>query len=87
VDVDRSTFTIKRLRTSAKNAFAQLAQMAGRKCRIEPEASEACQGLVSVEGTDLTLRELIGRVAAEAGVEVSWTGDTIVISAPKRRDE
>ncbi len=81
VDIDRSTFTIKRLRTSAMNAFAQLAKLAGRTCQIEPAAQEACQKPVSVEGTDLTLRELTNRVAAEVGVTVSWSVDTIVISA------
>jgi hypothetical protein len=83
VDLDRSTFTIKRLRTSAKNAFEQLAQMSGRTCRIESAASEACERMVSVQGTDLTLRELIRLVAAEVGVDATWMVDTIVISAPK----
>ncbi len=81
-DLDRSVFTIKRMRTSAHNAFNQLAKMAGRTCRIDASAQEACQGIISVEGKDLTLRELTDRVAAEAGVLATWTADTIVITAP-----
>ena len=72
VDIDRSTFTIKRMRTTAKNAFEQLAKMAGRTCRIETDVNEACQNTVSVEGTDLTLRELTARVASEVGVTATW---------------
>jgi hypothetical protein len=86
-DIDQATFTIKKMRTSAKNAFEQLAKMAGRTCRIESDVEQVCQNVVSVEGTDLTLRDLIARVASEAGVAATWTGDTIVISAAKRTGE
>lgn len=85
-DVDESTFTIKRMRTSARNAFDQLAKMAGRSCRINDDAAQACQKIVSIEGADLTLRQLTDRVATEAGVVATWSVDTIVISGPAGRE-
>jgi hypothetical protein len=85
-DADESTFTIKRMRTSARNAFDQLAKMAGRSCRINDDAAQACQKIVSIEGADLTLRQLTDRVATEAGVVATWSVDTIVISGPTGRD-
>jgi hypothetical protein len=85
-DVDESTFTIKRMRTSARNAFDQLAKMAGRSCRINDDAAQACQKIVSIEGADLTLRQLTDRVATEAGVVATWSVDTIVISGQTGRD-
>ena len=81
-DPDRSVFTIKKMRTTAANALIQLAKMAGRSCHIDSQAEQACQKIVSVDGKDLTLRELTDRIAAEVGVLATWNADTIVITLP-----
>lgn len=85
-DIDESTFTIKQMHTSAKNAFEQLAKMAGRTCQIEAAAVQTCTTIVSLEAADLTLRQLVDRVAIEAGVTATWSTDTIVISVPERQE-
>jgi hypothetical protein len=36
-----------------------------------------------VEGTNVTLRELIDKVAGQAGVVATWQDDKIVISRPE----
>lgn len=82
-DLDRDTFTLKKMTTSAENAFRQLAQAAQRRCVIEPEAVEACQTMVAIEGVDLTLRQLIEMVATQAGVDVGWQDESVVVSAKR----
>lgn len=78
-DPDRDTFTLKKMTTSAENALRQLAQTAGKTCVIEERARAACQKMISIEGRDVTLRQLIDRVARQAGVVASWQGDQIMI--------
>jgi hypothetical protein len=79
-EADRATYTVKQLRTTAATAFAKLAEMSGRKCQIEAEAEANCAQLVSFAGDNLTLRELSDQIAAQVGVSVQWSADTIVIS-------
>jgi hypothetical protein len=74
------------LRTSAENAFRQLAQTAGKTCVIEPAAEKACKELITLEGQDVTLRQLIDLVSGQAGVTARWQGDKIVISIPVPAD-
>jgi hypothetical protein len=82
-DPDRDTFTLKKMTTSAENAFRQLANTAGKTCVIEPNATKACEGLITLEGEDVTLRQLVELVAGQAGLTAHWQGDTIVISLPE----
>ncbi len=82
-DPEKDTFTLKRMTTSAENALRQLAGTARKTCVIEPDAAQACRQNVSIEGQDLTLRELIDMVAKQADVTATWQDDTIVISAKK----
>lgn len=79
-DPDKDTFTVKKMSTTAENAFRQLAQSAGKNCVIDAEAREACKKMVSIEGEDVTLRRLIDAVAGQAGVVATWQGSNIVIS-------
>lgn len=79
-DPDKDTFTLKQMRTSARDALHQLCGVAGRRCQIAPSATKACEQTVTVEGKDATLRELIELVAAQAGVTVTWGDGVIVVS-------
>ena len=79
-DPDRDTFTLKKMTTSAENALRQLANTAGKTCVIEPSAAKACKQLITLEGQDVTLRQLVDLVASQAGLTARWQGDTIVIS-------
>lgn len=82
LDPDRARFTIQQLQSTAATAFQQLAALAGRQCQIEPEAVAACRRQISLQGNDLTLRELTEQVARAVGVVVRWQPQTIVVSAP-----
>lgn len=79
-DPDRDTFTLKKMTTSAENAFRQLAKTAGKTCVIEADAAEACERLITLEGQDVTLRQLVELVAGQTGLTARWQGDNIVIS-------
>ncbi|MDG2220295.1 MAG: hypothetical protein P8L85_02885 [Rubripirellula sp.] len=79
-DPDRDTFTVRKMSTSAANAFQQLAASAGKKCVIDPAAENACQQQVTVEGQDITLKTLVSRIAQQAGVQVTWQNDSILIT-------
>lgn len=82
-DPDRDRFTLKKMTTTAENAFLQLAQAAHRRCVIESNAAEACKSIVSIEGRELSLRQLIDLVAKQVGVTVHWQETTIVISSAR----
>ena len=79
-DPDKDTFTLKQLRTSAANALQQLCKVAGRRCEINDNARQACETVVTVEGKDATLRELIDLIAEQAGVKATWRDEVISIS-------
>ena len=83
-DPDEATFTIKRMRTTAENAFHQLAAMAGRRCEIDASVAQACKSVVSVAGQDLTLRQLIQLVADEVQLGVSWNDSSPDLSDHRR---
>jgi hypothetical protein len=79
-DPDADTFHLKKLSTSAENAFQQLAQAARKTCIIKPEAAQACKTIISIEGRDVTIRQLIDIAAEQAGVVATWKTDSIEIS-------
>jgi hypothetical protein len=81
-DPDRDTFTLKKMTTSAENALRQLANTAGKTCVIEPTAANACKASITLEGQDVTLRQLVELVAGQAGLTARWQGDNILISLP-----
>ncbi len=77
---DTRTFDLKQpVHTSAENALRQFAAAANKACEIHPSAAEACKKMVTLEAKKNTLRELIDKVAQQAGVVVSWERDRIVI--------
>ncbi|MEM8669989.1 MAG: hypothetical protein AAGG48_20850 [Planctomycetota bacterium] len=79
-DPDADTFTVRRMTTTAANALQQLAASAGKKCVIEASAQEACTTMVTIEGKDVTLKELVQMVATQANVKATWSGDSVVVS-------
>lgn len=79
-DPIKDTFTLKRMSAPAEHALHQLAQSARKTCVIDASAREACMRIVSIEGEDVTLKQLIDLVAAQVGVVAKWQGDTILIS-------
>jgi len=79
-DPDKDTFTLKQMRTTAGSALQQLCGVAGRRCEIAPDARKLCETIVTVEGKDATLRELIELVASQAGVKATWSDGVISIS-------
>lgn len=80
VDVNKDTFSLNKLSTSAENAFQQLAKTANLRCVIQAEAQPACKRLVTLEGKDVTLRFLIEKIAQQIDVQVEWQTSAIVIS-------
>ena len=80
VDPDADTFNLKKMTTSAENALQQLAQTAGKTCIIEPAAAEACKTIISIEGSDVTIRQLIDMAAEQAGVLATWKNDSIEVT-------
>ncbi len=74
---DEPTFSLK-VTTSARNALNQLCAAADRKCEIAPSAVEACDHEISIEEKDISLTELIKRVAAQVGVKATWTNKSVV---------
>ncbi|QDT05546.1 hypothetical protein K227x_39470 [Rubripirellula lacrimiformis] len=76
---DMPRFSLKS-KTAARNALNQLCQAAGRTCRIESTAAAACEAIVQIEESDVTLPDLIGKVAALAGCQATWTDTEVVIS-------
>jgi hypothetical protein len=82
-DPDRDTFTLKRMNTTAANALQQLADTARRSCRIDEDARQACSQVVSIEGSDVSLRTLVDRVAEQVGVVAVWDDQAITISIAK----
>ena len=79
-DPDKDTFTLKEMRTTAANALQQLCSVAGRRCEIADNAIDSCEKVVTVQGTNATLRDLIELVASQAGVKATWQADVILIS-------
>ena len=79
-DPDKDTFTVKKISTTAENALLQLTRSSQKNCIIEDSARQACKTMVSIEGKEVTLRELIEMVSAQAGVVAHWQDDSVVIS-------
>ncbi len=72
-DLDSTRFSLRLRDAPARDVFAQLAATAGRQLEITQAAAQACDGRVTFEGRDVTLRELVQRVASELGVTATWT--------------
>lgn len=82
-DQDTDTFSLKPTRATAGDLLSSFAKTAGRKCLIDPAAAKACSQMVTIEADNQTLRQLIDRVAEEAGVSANWRQDDIVIRPAK----
>jgi hypothetical protein len=85
-ETDTRTFSLKPTRAPAGELLVSFAKAAGRNCRIDPAASEACRRVMTIEADQQTLRELIDKVAAEVGVEVVWRDDVIIVTAAPAGD-
>jgi hypothetical protein len=81
------TFTLNLKNKPAGSVLRQLADAAGKKCRIDDAAATACRRLVSLQATDATLRELAIRVAAEVGLDVHWGPATVEVVVPQQPGE
>ncbi|MGC6443520.1 MAG: hypothetical protein ACON4H_12765 [Rubripirellula sp.] len=79
VKLDADTFSLKKMSTSAENAFRQLAATANLQCEIHPSAENACKGIVTLEGQDVTLRDLMEGIAEQIDVTIDWRDAVIVI--------
>ena len=79
VKLDTDTFSLKKMSTSAENAFRQLAATANLQCEIHPSAENACKGIVTLEGQDVTLRDLMEGIAEQIDVMIDWRDAVIVI--------
>lgn len=79
VELDATRFSLRLRDAPAKDVFAQLAATAGRQLQIAPAAAAACQQRVTLEGMNVTLAELTGRIAKEIGVQSTWTEETLLI--------
>lgn len=79
-DPDKDTFTVRKSIAPAANVLQQLAASAGKKCVIDTSAEQACQAMVTVEGVNVTLKQLVSAIAQQAGVKVEWTSDAIVVT-------
>ncbi|MCH1496162.1 MAG: hypothetical protein L7U72_13100 [Rubripirellula sp.] len=79
VKLDADTFSLKKISTSAENAFRQLAATANLQCEIHPSAVNACKGIVTLEGQDVTLRNLMEGIAKQIDVMIDWREAVIVI--------
>ena len=47
----------------------------------EEEAAVACKQIVSIEGQDVTLKQLVAMVAEQVGVNAVWEAERLVVSA------
>ncbi len=79
-DPNRDTFTLKKMTTSAENAFRQFAQTAGRECLIRQDAAAACKQMVTLQGENRTLKSFVDSIARQVGVRVIWQEKTIIVS-------
>ena len=79
-DIDGDTFTLKKMSTTAENAFRQLANTAGLRCVIDSSAQAACGEFVTLEGENVTLRFLLERIAEQINATITWQDSKIIIS-------
>ena len=79
-DIDGDTFTLKKMSTTAENAFRQLAKTAGLQCVIDSSAQAACNEFVTLEGENVTLRFLLERIAEQINATITWQDSKIIIS-------
>ncbi|WP_442506899.1 hypothetical protein SH528x_005773 [Novipirellula sp. SH528] len=81
VSLDKKNLTLTLQNTSASEVLNKLAAAAGRACRIEQAANEPCSQLITMSMQNASLRQLVDEVAKQAGVDIEWTNDTLVVSA------
>lgn len=79
LNVDTATFSLKKMSTTAENAFRQLAATANLDCEIHQSAVNACKGIVTLEGQNVTLRKLMEGIAEQIDVMIDWQDTLIVI--------
>ncbi|TWT64726.1 hypothetical protein [Allorhodopirellula solitaria] len=77
-----AVFDLQLIDTPASSVLSQLAQAAGKKFRLDPEAEAAGETLVSLDETKKTLEELAELVAASVGLDLSWGEAEVVVTNP-----
>jgi hypothetical protein len=82
-DLDGTRFSLRLRDAPAADVFAQLAGTAGRQLQISDEAAEACRNRVTLEGHEVTLRELTQRIADAVGVTAAWSAESLRIDRPR----
>ncbi|WP_345685564.1 hypothetical protein [Novipirellula caenicola] len=80
VSLDKENLTLTLQNTSAREVLEKLAAAAGRACRIDPAAEGSCSQLITMSMQNASLRQLVQEIAKQAGVDVTWTDDTLVVS-------
>ncbi len=79
-DPNKDTFTLGKTNATAEVLLNKFAQTAGRACQIDADAAAACKQIVAIEGEDITLEQLVAKVAEQVGVDVEWRDDRILVS-------
>ena len=77
-DTSEKRFSLN-LKAKAGDALKQFAQAAGWEIEIRRSAEEKCQSIVTLKAENKTLAELVQLVAAEAKVNASMNGQTLII--------
>lgn len=81
VSLDKANLTLTLQNTTAREVLSKLAAAAGRACQIEPAAEGSCSQLITMSMQNASLRQLVQEIAQQAGVDIEWTDDTLVVSA------
>ncbi len=79
VNIDEPNLTFELKNTPAKEAFHHLAGAAGRRCRIEPSAIEACEKRIGFQAKEVSLKNLVQTIADQSGTAVTWTSDELIV--------
>ncbi len=73
-------FSLKPTEARVGDLLTKFALTAGRHCKIDPAAIEACEKVITLEATDQTLRQLVDQVATRGGVTATWTETAIIVT-------
>ncbi len=74
-----ATFDFKIVNKPGGVVLKQLVSASGRTLTIAPSATEACEGLISLDAKGRTLKQLCEAVAEKIGIEMDWQPKAVVI--------
>ncbi len=82
-DIDRIKFPVFKIENApAEQVLMQLAARCNRQISFTNEAKARCSKLITLEGTDLTLRALCDTLAARTNVTIEWTDQEMIVTIP-----